>query len=87
MADRDFSNNIIRMLAGELHVSNLMTAAREMFGKSYFSLGDWEKHSVEHAVLAMAATAYHMVTPEFLTEQTAQRPMGFRAQFDPQEET
>ena len=77
MAERDFGNNLMRMIAGELHVLNAMTAAREMFGKSYFSLGSWEKQSVDQALLGLAGSAYQMVTPEFLAGQAKREPMGF----------
>jgi hypothetical protein len=39
MADETFPVNLMRMIAAELHLLNGMTAAREIFGKSYFSLG------------------------------------------------
>jgi hypothetical protein len=40
MADElDFNTNLMRFLAGQLHLLLSMTAAREMFAKSYFALG------------------------------------------------
>ena len=43
MADENFSDNFLRAVAAELHLLNRVTAAREMFSKSYFSLGMVEK--------------------------------------------
>jgi hypothetical protein len=39
MAEGTFSENLNRLIAAELHFFNRMKASREMFGKSYFSLG------------------------------------------------
>jgi hypothetical protein len=43
MADEKFGENLKRVIAAELHFFNRMTASREMFGKSYFSLGISER--------------------------------------------
>ncbi len=82
-----FSDNLLRAIAAELHFLNGMTAAREMFGRSYFALGAGEKSAVDQAVLAMIAGNYQGLTPELLAAQTTQQPMGFRAptQANPQE--
>jgi hypothetical protein len=50
MADKSFEQNLLRMIAGTLHTLTCITAAREMFGKSYFSLGIAEKVAVDNAV-------------------------------------
>jgi hypothetical protein len=47
MADENFSDNLLRAVAAELHLLNRVTAAREMFSKSYFSLGMVEKATVD----------------------------------------
>jgi hypothetical protein len=54
-----------------------MTAAREMFGKSYFSLGLSEKFAVDQAVLGMVAANYQSLTAESLAAQKTQQPAGF----------
>jgi deoxyxylulose-5-phosphate synthase len=51
MAEEKFSDNLLRAIAAELHFLNGMTAAREMFGKSYFSLGLSEKIAVDQAAV------------------------------------
>jgi hypothetical protein len=43
MANGSFEQNLLRMVAGTLHFLTIMTAAREMFGRSYFSLGIAER--------------------------------------------
>ena len=50
MADENFSDNLLRAVAAELHLLNRVTAAREMFSKSYFSLGMVEKVTVDQTV-------------------------------------
>jgi hypothetical protein len=78
MADEIFSENLMRVIAAELHLLNGMTAAREMFGKSYFSLGIGEKAAVDQAVTGMIGGNYQGLTPEALVSQATQQPMGFR---------
>ena len=78
MAEEKFSDNLMRAITAELLFLNGMTAAREMFGKSYFSLGTGEKVAVDQAVLSMIAGNYQMLTAEFLAAQKASEPMGFR---------
>jgi hypothetical protein len=69
----------MRAIAAELHLLNGMTAAREMFGKIYFSLGAGEQVAVNQAVFAMVASNYQSLTAESLAAQKAPEPMGFRA--------
>jgi hypothetical protein len=52
MAEK-FNDNLLRMIAAELHALTGLTAAREMYGKSYFSLGFGEKAAVDQAVIGM----------------------------------
>ena len=47
--------NLLCMIAVQLQFANAMNAAREMFGRSYFSLGAPEKAAVHQAVLAATA--------------------------------
>ena len=78
MAEEKFSENLLRMIAAELHVLSGLTAAREMYGKSYFSLGAGEKAAVDQAVFGMVAGNYQGITPEHLAAHKASEPMGFR---------
>jgi hypothetical protein len=83
MAEEQFSDNLLRMVAAELHFLSGLTAAREMYGKSYFSLGVGEKTAVDQAVLGMIAGNYQWVTLENLAGQKASEPMGFRVPSEP----
>jgi hypothetical protein len=77
MAEENFNTNLMRMIAGQLHCLLAMTAAREMFGKSYFSLGLAEKGAVDQTVNGIAAGNFQAITPAFLTGQQAQQTVGF----------
>lgn len=77
MAGTEFDTNLLRLVAAQLHLLNGMTAARDMYGKGYFSLGVGEKAAVDQAVFAMLASNYQLVTPELLTGPQTQQPMGF----------
>jgi hypothetical protein len=79
MADENFSDNLLRAVAAELHLLNRVTSAREMFSKSYFSLGVVEKATVDQTVMSMVAGIYQSFTPEALAARKAQEPIGFRA--------
>lgn len=83
MADDDFSINLMRAIYAQLHFQSGLSAAREMYGKSYFSLGTGEKIAVDQAVLGMVAANYQNTTAESLTGQKVQEPMGFRVPTDP----
>ena len=72
-----FGDNLLRMIAAQLQFANAMNAAREMFGRSYFSLGAPEKAAVDQAVLAATAGNYQVITPEFLTGHHQSNPVGF----------
>jgi hypothetical protein len=77
MAEENFNTNLMRMIAGQLHCLAGMTAAREMFGKSYFSLGIAEKIAVDNALNGIVAANFQAITPAFLAAQQAQQPVGF----------
>lgn len=77
MASETFSENLMRALVAEMHALNLQTASREMFGRSYFSLGIGDKMAVDQVVLAVVGANYQAVTPEWLAGSQAAQPMGF----------
>jgi hypothetical protein len=79
MADENFGDNLLRMVAAELHFSNCVAAAREMFGKSYFALGGAEKIAIDQAVFGHFAGNYQAITPDALVAQKAPQPVGFQA--------
>ena len=78
MPEQKFSDNLLRAIAAELNLMNRMTAAREMFGKSYFSLGGGEQIAVNQAVFGIVASNYQNLTAESLAAQKLPEPMGFR---------
>jgi hypothetical protein len=78
MADESFTVNLMRAIVAEMHVLNLQTASREMFGRAYFSLGIGDKMAVDQVVLALISGNYTGVTPEWLAgPQPSQQPAGF----------
>jgi hypothetical protein len=77
MAEEKFSDNLMRIIAAELHMSNCLIGAREMFGRGYFSLGETEKAALHQTVLLAVGGNYQALTPEFLAAQKAQQPVGF----------
>lgn len=79
MSDFSFETNIIRAMFAELHFQTGMLAAREMFGKSYFALGQGEKIQVDQAVIGHVGANYNMLTPEWLAGQKQPNPIGFQA--------
>jgi hypothetical protein len=78
MAEEKFSDNLMRMIAAELHVSNSFSAAREMFGRHYTALGQIEREAVDQAVMKLVGGNYQALTARFLAAQKAQEPIGFR---------
>jgi hypothetical protein len=77
MADESFTNDLLRAVAAQLHLLNGLTVAREMFGKSYFSLGVSEKLTVDQMVMTMVAGNYQTLTPELLSGQKPVEQVGF----------
>ena len=76
----EFDTNLLRVIAAELHLSNGLHVAREMFGKSYFALGVSEKVAVDQAANAMLAGNFQMMSAEYLKGQTARAPVGFQTE-------
>jgi hypothetical protein len=83
MAEETFSTNVMRLIAAELHFQSVLSASREMFGRSYFSLGPIEKQSIEQTVIGIVANNFQTLTPEFLAGQEVREPMGFRVPTEP----
>jgi hypothetical protein len=81
MPEEKFETNLLKVIAAELYYLLGLQAAREMYGKSYFSLGVGEKAAVDQAVLGAVGGNYNSITPEFLKGQQAQQPsqpIGFQ---------
>ena len=78
MADETFGTNLLRSIVAELYFPALMRASRELYAKSYFSLGMIEKTALDQMVLGNISAIYQLVTPEWLKTNTAKQPMGFQ---------
>jgi hypothetical protein len=83
LMDAKFSTNLLRMIAAQTVFQNALSASREMFGKSYFSLGLPEKNAVDQAVVGAIQGNMQLITPQFLEGQQAQQPIGFPTQPQP----
>jgi hypothetical protein len=81
MADkeRQFELNLLRLVASETYFFCSLIAAREMYGKSYFSLGMTEKQSLDQLVLSQIVGNFQSLTPEWFGGQTEGQPVGFQA--------
>lgn len=80
MAKNSFNDDLLRMIAAQLWFQTGMQTARELFGKSYFSLGLAEKTTVDQTVFAHMSGNFQTITSEFLQGQGTQQPMGFPTQ-------
>ena len=79
MPDEIFADNLLRMIAATLYNLLALQSAREMFGKSYYSLGVAERSTVDAAILQGVAGNYQTITPELLKNQVTQKPQaGFQ---------
>ena len=76
-ADEMFVQNLMRMIAAELHMQNVMTASQQMFGRGYISLSPAERIAVDQAVVGFVGTNYREITPDNLAGQESRQPMGF----------
>jgi len=76
MSEADFATNLLRSILANLYFQTAMQASREMYGKSYFSLGVAEKAAVDQAAFAHVASNYNALTPDFYG-QPDRPPVGF----------
>jgi hypothetical protein len=84
MPDDPYDTDLMKWIAAELYFLAGMYAAREMYGKSYFSLGAVEKGAVDQIVLGQVGSNFQALTPELLNSLKAKtaapppNPVGFR---------
>jgi hypothetical protein len=78
MAEEKFSDNLLRAIYAQLHFQSGLLAAREMYGKSYFSLGVTEKMTLDQMVFGTIASNYQSITAEGLASHKSKEPIGFR---------
>ena len=74
-----FSEDILRFIAAEVHLLNAQTAARELFGRSYFSLRPGDRNEVNQKVYRSVFNLYRWVTPEHLAGKEEQPPTPARS--------
>jgi len=77
MTEEKFDENLMRLIAAQISFTNALMAAREMFGRGYFSLGAAEKQAVDNAVIGAVAGNYQAITPALLAQQESRQPVGF----------
>jgi hypothetical protein len=75
--DKDFDSKVLKFIASELYFLTALTASREMYGKSYFSLGVAEKQAVDSAVWSQTFGNFQQITPQLLGEQPEAPKVGF----------
>jgi hypothetical protein len=69
------------MIGAVLYQMLTHQTAREMFGKSYMSLGATEKLALDQTVFQMVASSYQAITPESLKSQQRHKPQaGFQTE-------
>ncbi len=83
MAEEKFETNLVKMIAAELYYLASLQTAREIFSKSYFSLGAAEKVAVDQMVLGTIGANFQAITPQLLMGQTSPSTVGFLAQTTP----
>jgi hypothetical protein len=79
MAEEKFETSVLKMIAAELYFLAALNASREMYGKSYFSLGVAEKAAIDQTVWQNVSANLQGITPELLKFQIDQKPVGFQA--------
>lgn len=77
--DEEFLANLLKSISASMFFMAGMTAAREMYGKSYFSLGHAEKTALDQVVLGFVGSNFQSLTPEALRGRASQQPVGFQA--------
>jgi hypothetical protein len=74
--------DLMRLLIAEIWFGISMKAARELYGRSYFSLGMIEKSALDQTVASLVATHYCALTTT-LPQQPAASPSR-QAGFQPE---
>ena len=81
MADDGVTGNLAKWTAAEVHLLNVQMAAKDLFGRGYFSLSEAERRLVENAVWPAVQNLARWATPEALREwagdEASQQRPGF----------
>ena len=76
MHDPEIDTQILRIMSGHLRMVALMLGAREMFNKSYFSLSDIERRSLQSSEQYLLAEQLGWLIPENLLAPQWRMPSG-----------
>ncbi len=81
MSDKEqsYETKLLRLVAAETFFLCSMTASREMYAKSYFSLGVAEKQAVDQAVLIQIGGNFQALTLAWFGEQPEAPKAGFHS--------
>jgi hypothetical protein len=77
MAQESGEIDLMRLLIAEIWFGISMKAAREMYGRSYFSLGMMEKFALDQTVASMVAAHYFAMGPQ-LPRPLSRQIAGFQ---------
>jgi hypothetical protein len=66
----DFQLNLLKLISAEVYFVAGLIASREMYAKSYFSLGIAEKAAVDQAVWTQISGNLAQLTPALFAAQT-----------------
>jgi hypothetical protein len=77
--DHPFDTNLLRLLCAQTWSLISLTASRELFGKSYYSLSVAEKQAVDQAALNQIGANYNSMTPEYLKGSEPVAQIGFQS--------
>lgn len=80
MVDREFETNLLRLVAAEAFFLCSLNASREMYGKSYFSLGVAENQSLDQQVLNQISGNLQALKPEWFGAPPEGSTLGFHHQ-------
>ena len=78
MAEEKFETNVLRMIAASIYSSLCLQTSRELFGKSYYSLGAVEKSAVDKAAFEQMSGNFQAITPGLLATPPPANPVGFQ---------
>jgi hypothetical protein len=78
MAQGSGDIDLMHLLIAEIWCGISMKAARELYGRSYFSLGMGEKFALDQMLASMVATNYCALTPRLTSPPPPRSAAGFQ---------
>ncbi len=84
MKNNEYSENLLRLIASCVYSSLFLQASREMFGRSWYSLGAAEQQAIIQAVTAQVGYNMNFLTLEVLKKTLGQKDLKSPAGFQPQ---